>query len=91
MFASDQALAAARAGAPGGLVLTPADVATVAPQLSGDLAGAILHSEEAHCDPLRFVLAVGAWAAELGTHMRMRSEVLGVRRHGRAHQRPADE
>ena len=83
VFASDQALAAARAGAQGGLVLTPADVATVAPQLSGDLAGAILHSEEAHCDPLRFVLAVGAWAAELGTHMRMRSEVLGVRRHGR--------
>ena len=39
----------------------------MAPQLSGDVAGGILHSDEAHCDPLRFVLAVGAWAAELGT------------------------
>ena len=60
----------------------PAEVTALAPQLGGDLAGGIFNRHEAHCDPLRFVLAVGAWAAELGTVVRTRTEVLGVRRHG---------
>ena len=47
------------------------------------MAGGILHHDEAHCDPLRFVLAVGAWAAELGTSVRTSAEVLGIRRQGR--------
>lgn len=65
-----------------GEALTPAAVAALAPQLSAGVAGGIFHRDEAHCDPLRFVLAVGAWARELGVTFRMRSEVLGVRRHG---------
>lgn len=82
VFRSHQAFDAARAGAAAGEALGPDEVATVAPQLSRDLAGGIFHRDEAHCDPLRFVLAVGAWAAELGAGIRTRTEVLGVRRHG---------
>jgi D-amino-acid dehydrogenase len=66
-----------------GEVLTPAEVAAVAPQLGPDLVGGIFHRDEAHCDPLRFVLAVGAWAAELGASIQTRTEVLGVRRDAR--------
>ena len=54
----------------------------MAPQLSQDLAGGIFHPDEAHCDPLRFVLAIGAWATELGVEIRTMTEVLGVRRDG---------
>jgi len=83
VFATEQAFAAARATAHGGEVLEADEVAAVAPQLRGDVAGGILHHDEAHCDPLRFVLAVGAWAAELGTSVRTSAEVLGIRRQGR--------
>jgi D-amino-acid dehydrogenase len=83
VFRSASALAAARVGAAHGEVITPADVAALAPQLSADVAGGVFHREEAHCDPLRFVLAVGAWAAALGVSIRARTEVIGVRRQGR--------
>jgi D-amino-acid dehydrogenase len=82
VFRGQQAFAAARADAVDGEVLTPADVAAVAPQLSRGLAGGIFHPDEAHCDPLRFVVAVGAWAARLGVEVRTSTEVLGVRRDG---------
>jgi D-amino-acid dehydrogenase len=80
VYGGEAAFAAARAS---GEPLTPAEVAELAPQLGADLVGGVLHREEAHCDPLRFVLAVGAWAAELGASIRTRAEVLGVRRDGR--------
>jgi D-amino-acid dehydrogenase len=56
----------------------PADLATsLAP-----MAGAILNSDEAHCDPHRFVHAVGDLAMEHGVDIRTGGEVLEVRRRG---------
>lgn len=81
VFRSRPAFEAARTGA--GEALTPREVAALAPQLGPGIAGALYHREEAHCDPLRFVLALGAWAAALGVSIRTRTEVLGVRREGR--------
>ena len=51
--------------------------------LTSDIAGAILDPDEAHCDPRRFVDAVGALAAEEGVDLRTGVEVLGLRRRGR--------
>jgi D-amino-acid dehydrogenase len=82
VFGGESAFNAARADSEGD-ALSPAELAAFAPQLAEGLAGGILRRDEAHCDPLRFVLAVGAWAAELGATVRTRTEVLGVRRHGR--------
>jgi D-amino-acid dehydrogenase len=83
VFRSQPAFDTARADAAAGEALTATEVATLAPQLGGgDVVGGVFHREEAHCDPLRFVLAVGAWAAALGVSVRTRTEVLGVRRHG---------
>jgi D-amino-acid dehydrogenase len=50
--------------------------------LTSDIAGAILDPGEAHCDPRRFVDAVGAWAADAGVDIRTGVEVLGFRRGG---------
>ncbi|HWK30371.1 MAG TPA: FAD-dependent oxidoreductase, partial [Solirubrobacter sp.] len=52
-------------------------------QLGPGFAGGVLRRGEAHCDPLRFVLALGAWAAEVGVEIRTGVEVLGLRRTGR--------
>jgi D-amino-acid dehydrogenase len=54
----------------------------LASALSSDIAGTILDPEEAHCDPRRFVDAVGALAAEAGVDIRTGVEVLGLRRRG---------
>jgi D-amino-acid dehydrogenase len=51
--------------------------------LTSDIAGAILDPDEAHCDPRRFVDAIGALAAEAGVDLRTGVEVLGLRRRGR--------
>jgi D-amino-acid dehydrogenase len=80
VFEGEAAFAAASAD---GEALGSAELAAFAPQLAGGFAGGVLRRDEAHCDPLRFVLAIGAWAAELGATVRTRTEVLGVRRHGR--------
>ena len=53
----------------------PADLAPV--------AGAILDADEAHCDPHRFVQAVGRMAKEKGVAVRTGVEVLGLRRRDR--------
>src|SRR6185295_9824694 len=45
--------------------------------------GAILDSDEAHCDPHRFVQAVGRTAMEKGVAVRTGVEVLELRRRGR--------
>jgi D-amino-acid dehydrogenase len=76
-FAAAQAAHAHRDG-----ILSGQDLATIAPQLAGPFAGGILHRDEAHCDPLRFVLATGAWASELGADIRTNVEVLDIRRRG---------
>ena len=49
---------------------------------SSAIAGAILDPAEAHCDPRRFVQALGALAVEEGVDIRTGVEVLGVRRRG---------
>ena len=46
-------------------------------------AGAILDADEAHCDPYRFVQAMGRMAIEQGVDVRTGVEVLEVRRRGR--------
>jgi D-amino-acid dehydrogenase len=52
------------------------------PALVGPLAGAVLYPDEAHCDPERFVSAVGQAAAQAGARIRLGVEVLGLRRDG---------
>ncbi|MCC6222016.1 MAG: FAD-dependent oxidoreductase [Thermoleophilia bacterium] len=74
-----EAAESARAGARAE-VLDPAVARELEPSLAADIAGAILHPDDAHCDPLRFVHAVGAAAAEAGAAIRTRVEVLGLRR-----------
>lgn len=55
-------------------------VQELAPSVSGPLAGAIHYPGDAHCDPLRFVHAVGEAAAAAGVRIRTRVEALGLRR-----------
>ena len=50
--------------------------------LASDIAGAILDPDEAHCDPRRFVEAVGALAVDTGVDVRTGVELLGLRRRG---------
>ena len=52
------------------------------PTVAGRVAGAILYPHEAHCDPSRFVLAVGEAAAQAGASLRAQVEVLTLRRTG---------
>jgi D-amino-acid dehydrogenase len=50
------------------------------PSLSGEPAGAVYYPDDAHCDPYRFVQAVGGAAAEAGARICTRVEVLALRR-----------
>ncbi len=50
------------------------------PALSGEPAGAVYYPDDAHCDPYRFVQAVGRAAAEAGARVCTRVEVLALRR-----------
>ena len=52
------------------------------PALVGSFAGAVLYPDEAHCDPERFVSAVGDAAVAAGAKIRLGVEVLSVRRDG---------
>ena len=54
----------------------------LASALTAETAGAILEPDQAHCDPRRFVDAIGALAAGAGVDVRTRVEVLGMRRRG---------
>ncbi len=59
------------------------EAAEVEPALRPGLAGAVLHPDEAHLDPLRYVQAVGAAAASVGAELRTGVEVRALRRrHG---------
>lgn len=61
-----------------------AAVQELAPSVSGPLAGAVYYPGDAHCDPLRYVRAVGEAAAAAGAQIRTRVEALGLRhRNGR--------
>jgi D-amino-acid dehydrogenase len=61
-------------------VLAAGDARDVEPALGPDVAGAVLYPTEAHCDPLRFVQAVGRAAVQAGAEIRTGVEVLGLRR-----------
>ena len=52
------------------------------PALVGSLAGAVFYPDEAHCDPERFVRAIGEAAVEAGAKIRLGVDVLGLRRDG---------
>jgi D-amino-acid dehydrogenase len=61
-------------------VLERAQARELEPALAGDPAGAVYYPDDGHCDPHRFVHAVGAAAAEAGATILTRVEVLGFRR-----------
>jgi D-amino-acid dehydrogenase len=61
-------------------VLTPAEIRELEPCVAGTPAGGVFYPGDAHCEPLRFVHAVGAAAVEAGAEVRTRTEVLGLRR-----------
>ena len=68
-----------RAGVPAE-VFERGQASELEPSLSGEPAGAVYYPEDAHCDPYRFVQAVGAAAAEAGARICTRVEVLALRR-----------
>lgn len=53
------------------------------PALAVTPAGAVYYPGDAHCNPLDFVRAVGAAAAEAGATIRTRTEAIGLRRRDR--------
>jgi D-amino-acid dehydrogenase len=59
-------------------IVTESPPADLAP-----MAGAILDPDEAHCDPYRFVQALGRLAVDMGVAVRTGVEVLELRRRGR--------
>jgi D-amino-acid dehydrogenase len=61
-------------------ILGGGDARNLEPALGPEVAGAVLYPNEAHCDPLRFVQAVGRAAAQAGAEIRTGVEVLGLRR-----------
>jgi D-amino-acid dehydrogenase len=63
-------------------VLTAEELRIAAPEFAGDFAGAIFSPGEAHCDPHRFVTAVGHEAWQAGVDIRTGVEVLELRRSG---------
>jgi len=60
-------------------VLSAQDLRAAAPRLTGDFAGAIRLPAEAHCDPHRFVTAIGHEARKLGVAIHTGVEVLELR------------
>lgn len=87
VYQRDEAFAAARREAEQsrreGLrveVLERGAVRELEPAVGGEPAGAVLYPDDAHCDPYRFVQAVGDAAARAGADVRTRVEVLGIRR-----------
>ena len=64
-------------------VLSPDDLSAAGAILASPAAGVIRYPDEAHCDPFRFVKAVGARAEALGVAVRTGVEVLELRRQGK--------
>ena len=63
-------------------LLSPDDMSAAGAALASPGAGVIRYPDEAHCDPFRFVKAVGARAETLGVSVRTGVEVLEMRRQG---------
>jgi D-amino-acid dehydrogenase len=61
-------------------MLTAAEARELEPALSPDLAGAVFHPHDAHCDPSAFVAALLAGAREHGAEIRTGVEILRLRR-----------
>ncbi len=74
-----EALEATRAGL-SCEVLDLAEARALEPALTAAAAGAVYYPGDAQCDPLQFVLGVGAAAAEAGATIQTRVEALGLRR-----------
>lgn len=62
----------------GGELLDGDGLRRVEPSLAPSLLGGTYYPEEAHCDPLKFVQAVGAAAAGLGVAIHLRTEALAI-------------
>ena len=60
-------------------ILDPGALASRYPMLTGDVAGGVFYGDEAHCDPLRFVHALGDRAEAAGAGVHTGVEVLGLR------------
>jgi D-amino-acid dehydrogenase len=89
VYESEAGLAIGRAEAEGhaeaGLraeCVDPGRARTLEPALLGPLAGGVFCPEEAHCDPEKFVTAVGEAAVEAGAEIRLGAEVLSLSRDG---------
>jgi D-amino-acid dehydrogenase len=81
VYESDHGLAAARARAVAGArVLTPEAALALEPALGPDIAGAIFHPREAHCDPGDFTAALVEGSRALGADIRTGVETLGLSR-----------
>jgi D-amino-acid dehydrogenase len=81
VYESQPAFASARARPSAGARVLSADAArALEPALGPDIAGAILHSHEAHCDPGEFTTALVDGARRLGADVRTGVETLGLRR-----------
>jgi D-amino-acid dehydrogenase len=61
-------------------VLESGQARELEPSLSGEQAGAVFYADDAHCDPHRFVQAVGAAAVNEGARVCTRVEALAFRR-----------
>lgn len=61
-------------------VLDPAEARSLEPTLVAPIAGAVYYPDEAHCDPWRFVQALGGAAASAGAEIYSGVEVLAIRR-----------
>jgi D-amino-acid dehydrogenase len=63
-------------------VLGPNEAQALEPAVGERIAGAVYYPDEAHCDPLAFVYAVGRAAKEAGATIETDVEVRGLRRSG---------
>ena len=83
VYESEPAFAAARTRARGVAdtrVLAPEAARALEPALGPDIAGAILHGREAHCDPGDFTAALVEGARALGADIHTGVETLSLRR-----------
>ncbi len=81
VYESEEGFAAARARGDTGARVLEADAArALEPALGPGIAGAILHPDEAHCDPGRFTAALVDGARELGAEVRTGVATLALRR-----------
>jgi D-amino-acid dehydrogenase len=78
--AKREAVEAAAAGLEAQVLEGTQAVRELAPSVAGPVSGAVYYPGDAHCDPLRFVSAVGAAGSETGVSISTRCEVLELRR-----------